>query len=149
MFLPVMNFGHFGPPALLQDVRVLPPPEILANFGPISTLSAVRSTFLAEEEAQNLEFLPHPKFWPFLGRPLKDVLPAPSPHNVHCLLCLPTQIKQQRKTLADKQYSPCFLVKTSPAEGGRRFHKNMACARLGVWLFRCLGGSGFRCVFGV
>ena len=45
------------------------PPEILANLGPIPTFSAVRSTFLAEEEAHNLEFLPHPKFWPFLGRP--------------------------------------------------------------------------------
>ena len=29
--------------------------------------SAVGSTFLAEEEAQNLDFSPHPKFWPFLG----------------------------------------------------------------------------------
>ena len=36
-----------------------------------------------------------------------------------------------------KQYSPCFLVKTSPAEGRRRFHKNTAYARLG-----CLGCSG-------
>ena len=31
-----------------------------------------------------------------------------------------------------KHYSPCFLVKTSPAEGRRRFHKNTAYARLGV-----------------
>ena len=28
--------------------------------------------------------------------------------------------------------SPCFLVKMSPAEGRRRFHKNTAYARLGV-----------------
>ena len=37
------------------------------------TVSAVRSTFLAEEEAQHVEILPHPKFWPFLGRPLEYV----------------------------------------------------------------------------
>ena len=41
------------------------------------------------------------------------------------------EIKHQRKTLADKQHSPCFLVKTS-AGGRRRFHKNTAYARLGV-----------------
>ena len=52
----------------LEDVRVLPHPKfssILAD--PI--FSAVRSTFLAEEEAHNVEKIPHPKFWPFLGRP--------------------------------------------------------------------------------
>ena len=49
-----------------------------------------------------------------------------------------TERKQQRKTL-DKQYGPCFLVKTSPAEGRRRFHKNTAYARLGVLVFGCFG----------
>ena len=29
---------------------------------------------MVEEKAHNLEFLPHPKCWPFLGRPLKNVL---------------------------------------------------------------------------
>ena len=33
------------------------------------TFSAVRSTFVAEEEAQSVEILPHRKFWPFLGQP--------------------------------------------------------------------------------
>ena len=28
----------------------------------------------------------------------------------------------------NKQHSPCFLVKTSPADGRRRFHKNTAYA---------------------
>ena len=37
------------------------------------TFTAVRSTFLAKEEAQNVEILPHQKFWPFLGRPFEDV----------------------------------------------------------------------------
>ena len=77
-----------------KDVRFYP----IMNFG----------HFWALPFLQDVRVLPHPKFWPFLGRPLKDVLPAPSPHSVHCLLCLPTEIKQQRKTLADKQYGPCF-----------------------------------------
>ena len=55
-----------------KDVRVLPHPKFSSILGR-PTFSAVRSTFLAEEEAQNVEILPHPKFWPFLGRPLKDV----------------------------------------------------------------------------
>ena len=37
---------------------------------------------MAEEEAQNLEFSPHPKFWPFLGRPVEDVLAS----SVSCFL---------------------------------------------------------------
>ena len=41
------------------------------------------------------------------------------------------------------QYRPCFLVKTSPAEGRRRFHKNTACVRLGFWGFG-FWGLGFR-----
>ena len=42
----------------------------------------------------------------------------------------------------DKQYSPCFLEKTSPAEGRRRFHKNTAYGPFrfsGVQVFRCSG----------
>ena len=76
MFLPHNEFWPFLGPPPSSRCPGFTPPEILVNFGPISTFSAVRGTFLAEEEAQNLEFLPHPKFWPFLGRPLKDVLPA-------------------------------------------------------------------------
>ena len=82
-----MNFGHFWAPPFFK-MSGFYPTRNFGQFWPISTFSAVRGTFLAEEEAQNLEFLPHPKFWPFLGRPLKDVLLAPSPHSVHCLLCL-------------------------------------------------------------
>ena len=92
-FYPIMNFGHFWAPPSLRCPGFTPP-EIFANFGPIPTFSAVRSTFLAEEKAHNLEFLPHPKFWPFLGRPLTDVLEFSNflagfvaTHSVHCLLC--------------------------------------------------------------
>ena len=52
----------------------------------------------------------------------------------------------------DKQCSPCFLVKTSPAEGRRRSHKNTAYARFGVQVFRVFrvfrgvqGVQVFRC----
>ena len=53
MFLLIMNFG---PPLPSSRCPGFTPPEILANFGPIPTFSAVRSTFLVEEEAQNLVF---------------------------------------------------------------------------------------------
>ena len=61
-------------------------------------LRVVRSTFLAKEEAHNLEFFPHPKFWP----PLKDVLEffgRLRRHSVHCLLplCCVEQSRKQRK----------------------------------------------------
>ena len=49
------------------------PPEIFVNFGPTPLFQLLEALFLAEEEAQNVEILPHPKFWPFLGRPLNDV----------------------------------------------------------------------------
>ena len=68
-----MNFGHFWALPFFK-MSGFHPTRNFANFGPIPTFSAVRSTFLAEEKAHNLEFLPHPKFWPFLGRPLKYVL---------------------------------------------------------------------------
>ena len=66
-----------------------------------------------------------------------------------------------------KQYSPVFFVKASPAEGWRRFHKEHGlCPPLGFQpalsaegpkaevfggFGGCLGGSGFRCggCFGV
>ena len=67
----MLNFGHFWA-ALLQK-SVFYPTRFVRSFWADPTFSAVRSTFLAEEEAQNLEFLLHPKFWPFWGRPLKDV----------------------------------------------------------------------------
>ena len=41
-FHSILNFGLFGPPYFLD---VFTPPEILANFGPNPTFSAVRSTF--------------------------------------------------------------------------------------------------------
>ena len=50
-------------------------------------------------------FYPHPKFGPFLGRPLKDVLEFSNfwagfvaTHSVHCLLCLITT-KKDKQTL--------------------------------------------------
>ena len=74
-FYPIMNFGHF--------------------WADPHFLSCEKHFFLAEEEAHNLEFLPHPKFWPFFGRPLKEVLdffqifgPASSPHTVSIVSCV-------------------------------------------------------------
>ena len=54
-------------------MSVFYPTRNFRQFWADPTLSAVRSTCLAEEEAQNVEILPHLKFWPFLGRPLEDV----------------------------------------------------------------------------
>ncbi len=51
----------------LEDVRVLPHPKNSSILVRPQLFSVVRSTFLAEEEAQNLEILPHPKFGPLWG----------------------------------------------------------------------------------
>ena len=50
----------------LKDVRVFPHPKFSTIWAD-PTFSVVRITFLAEEEAQNVDILPHPKFWPFLA----------------------------------------------------------------------------------
>ena len=91
MFLPHNEFWPFWGPAPSSRCPGFTPPEILANFGPIPTFTAVRSTFLAEDPPLS----PSPKFWPFLGRPLKDVLeifqifgPASSPHTVSIVSCV-------------------------------------------------------------
>ena len=71
-FTPMLNFGLFW--AALLKMSVFYPTRNFRQFWADPNFSAVRSTFLAEEEeAQNVEFLPHPKFWPFLGRLLKDI----------------------------------------------------------------------------
>ena len=70
-FYPILNFGLFL--AALLKMSVFYPTRNFRQFWADPLFSAVRSTLLAEEEAQNVEILPHPKFWPFLGRPLKDV----------------------------------------------------------------------------
>ena len=67
----MLNFGLFW--AALLKMSVFYPTRNFRQFWADRTFSAVRSTFLAEEEDQNVEILPHPKFWLFLGRPLKDV----------------------------------------------------------------------------
>ena len=54
-------------------MSVFYPTRNFRQFWADPTFSAVRSIFLAEEEAKNVEILPHPKFWPFPGRPHKDV----------------------------------------------------------------------------
>ena len=66
-----MNFGLFW--AALLKMSVFYTTRNFRQFWADPTFSAVRSTFLAEEEAQHVEILPHPKFWPFLGRLLEDV----------------------------------------------------------------------------
>ena len=64
-FYPRFNFGHFW--AALSKISGFHPTRFSRQFWADPIFSAVESTFLAEEEAQNLDFLPHPKFWPFLG----------------------------------------------------------------------------------
>ena len=115
-----MNFGHFGAPLF----------------------------FL---------FLTHNEFWPFLGPPSPWTFHNVKKHGGGGAEGKPgencqgtkNKRKQRKQHIAenqdkqkqnnkeghwgrDKQYSPCFLVKTWPAEGQRRFHKNTAYARLGV-----------------
>ena len=94
VFTPIMNFGHFWALPFFK-ISVFCPTRFFRQFWADPTFSVVRRTFLAEEESHNLECLPHPKFWPFLGRPLKDVLelfqifgPAPSPHTVSIVSCV-------------------------------------------------------------
>ena len=79
-------------------------------------------------------FLPHKEFWPFLGP--TSLLTF---HNVNndgqSILGSGgagggTTEKKDRKE--QNNIVRVFLVKTSPAEGRRRFHKNTAYARLGV-----------------
>ena len=70
-FYPILNSGLFL--AALLMMSVFYPTRNFRQFWTDPTFSAVRSTFLAEEEAQNVEILPNPKFWPFLGCLLKDV----------------------------------------------------------------------------
>ena len=64
-FCPIFHFWPFlGRP--LKDIRVSPHPIFSSILGRPNFFSCLKH-FLAEEEAQNLEFSPHPKFWPFLG----------------------------------------------------------------------------------
>ena len=65
--LPILNFGLFW--AAFLKMSVFYPTRNFRQFSADPTFSAVRNTFLAEEEAQNLEILPHPKFSPFFGPP--------------------------------------------------------------------------------
>ena len=122
------TFVHNGLNVFSLSCRV-PPHWLVASPGTFSPLlSGMGSrnglrTYYKEEDDLNTEdvvilkmsgFTPCSILAIFWATFFEDVLPVPSPHNVHCLLCLPAQIKQQRKTLADKQHSPCFLVRMSP-----------------------------------
>ena len=53
------------------------------------------------------------------------------------------QKQQQKKTLGDKQHSPCFLVKTLPAKG-RHFTEKHGYAGLSVWVKVVVGVAGFK-----
>ena len=66
-FDPKLNFGLFW--AALLEMSVFYPTRNVRQFWADPTFSAVRSTFLAEEEAQHVEILPQTKFWPFFGPP--------------------------------------------------------------------------------
>ena len=78
-FYPIFIFGHFW--AALLKMSGFYPTRFFRQFWADPIFSAVRSTFLAEEEAQNLEFLPHPKFWPFLGLLLGHPFDFPKCHD--------------------------------------------------------------------
>ena len=124
MFLPHNEFWPFLGLPLLQDVRVLPHPKFWPILGRSPLFQLFKSTFLAEEEAHNLEFLPHPKFWPFFGLPSQRCpwifkLLGRFRRHTQCPLSL-VFLQQQRKT---NNIVRVFLVKTSPAEGRRRFHQ--------------------------
>ena len=86
-FYPTLNFGHFW--ATLLEMSGFYTTRKYDQFWAHPAFSAFRSTFVAEEEAKNLDFLPHPKFWPFLGRPLKDVRFYPARNFGHFLASLP------------------------------------------------------------
>ena len=66
---PIFNFGHFL--AALLKISGFYPTRKFRQFWADPTFSAVRSIFLAEEEAQILEFYPTRNFCHFLA--LKDV----------------------------------------------------------------------------
>ena len=69
MFLPHNEFCPFLG-LLLQDIRVLPHPIFSSILGRPHFFQLLEALFLPKrKEAQNLEFSPHPKFWPFLGPP--------------------------------------------------------------------------------
>ena len=73
-FLPHIEFWPLWA-ALLKMSVILPHPKFSSILGRPWFFSAVRSTFLAEEEAQSVEILPPPNILAFFGppRPLKDV----------------------------------------------------------------------------
>ena len=108
-----------GAKGIFKDVRFYPT-RFFVNFGPTPLFQLLEALF-CRRGARNLEFLPHPKCWPFLGRPLKDLLelfqifgPAPSPHTVSIVSCV-------------------FLCVLLP------------CSLTIFSVFRCLGVQVFRC----
>ena len=104
----------------------------MVNFGPISTCSVVRGTFLAEEEPKILNFHPTRNFGHFWAAFSK--MSAPSPHGVHCLLCLQ---KQTTKKDTGGQTMQSMLFGENVAGLG------CLCVS-GVQVFRFLGVLGFR-----
>ena len=63
VFYPTLNFGLFW--AALSKMSVFHPTRNYRQFWADPTFSAVRSTLLAEEEAQNVEFFPTRNFGHF------------------------------------------------------------------------------------
>ena len=55
--------AFFGPHS--KRCPCFTPPEMFVNFGPTPLFQLLEALVLAEEEAQNVVLLPHPKFWPF------------------------------------------------------------------------------------
>ena len=69
-FTPYWILAFFW--AALLKMSVFYPTRNFRQFWADPTFWAVKSTFLAKEEAHSVEILPHRKFWPFLSS-LKDV----------------------------------------------------------------------------
>ena len=138
-FYPIMNFGHFWAPPFFKMSVFYPRPKFWSILGRSPLLQLSEALFWPKRKPKILNFCPTRNFGHFWAA-LSKMSCRLRRHTVFIVSCV-FRNKQQRKTLADKQYSLCFLVKTSPAEGQRRFHK-----KHGLCPFRCLGGLGFRCV---
>ena len=63
-FCPIFIFGH-----PLKDIRVFTPPDFFDYFGLTPFFLLSEALFNPKRRPKILNFLPHPKCWPFLGRP--------------------------------------------------------------------------------
>ena len=67
VFTPIMNFGHFCPPPLLQDVRVSPHPKFWSILGRSPLFQLSEALFLPKRKPKILNFHPTRNFGHFLA----------------------------------------------------------------------------------